>query len=83
MWLKTVRLPRVCGLVVFDTLVALIGLVIILIIAWKVHFRTLPLGNFVAVSLLILFPLAIFSHILAGVNTPLNYKLGLSYQPGK
>ena len=79
--LQELRRPRVCGLVVFDTLLALIGLVVILTIAWKVHFRKLPYMNFVIVSFLILFPLAIFSHILVGVNTTLNYNLGLSDKP--
>ncbi len=81
MILQELRRPRVCGLVVFDTLLALIGLVVILTIAWKVHFRKLPYMNFVIVSFLILFPLAIFSHILVGVNTTLNYNLGLSDKP--
>ena len=81
MILQELRRPRVCGLVVFDTLLALIGLVVILTIAWKVHFRKLPYMNFVIVSFFILFPLAIFSHILVGVNTTLNYNLGLSDKP--
>ena len=79
--LQELRRPRVCGLVVFDTLLALIGLIVILTIAWKVHFSKLPYMNFVIVSFLILFPLAIFSHILVGVDTTLNYKLGLSDKP--
>jgi len=82
MSLQNLRRPRVCGLVVFDTLLALIGLIIVFIIAWKVYFSKLPFMNFVAVSVFILFPLAIFSHILVGVNTHLNYNLGLSYKPG-
>ena len=81
--LQELRRPRVCGLVVFDTLLALIGLVVILTIAWKVHFRKLPYMNFLIVSFLILFPLAIFSHILVGVNTTLNYNLGLSGKPNE
>ncbi len=82
MILQNLRRPRICGIVVFDTVLALIGLIIVLIIAWKVHFSKLPFMNFVAVSVFILFPLAIFSHILVGVNTTLNYNLGLSYKPG-
>ncbi len=81
--LQDLRRPRVCGLVVFDTLLALIGLVVILTIAWKVHFGKLPYMNFVVVAFLILFPLAIFSHILVGVNTTLNYNLGLSGKPNE
>ena len=79
--LQELRRPRVCGLVVFDTILALIGLVVILSIAWKVHFSKLPYINFAVVSFLILFPLAIFSHILVGVDTTLNYNLGLSGKP--
>ena len=81
MILQNLRRPRVCGLVVFDTLLALIGLAIVFTIAWKVHFSELPYRNFVVVTILLLFPLAIFSHILVGVNTTLNYHLGLSYKP--
>ena len=81
MTLQSLRRFRVCGIVVFDTLLALIGLVIIFTIAWKFHFSKLSYGNFVVASVLLVLPIAIFSHILVGTNTNLNYKLGLSYKP--
>ncbi len=79
--LQSLRRFRVCDLVVFDTLLAVIGLVIVFTIAWKIHFSKLPYGNFVIASVLLVLPIAIFSHILVGTNTTLNYNLGLSYNP--
>lgn len=81
MTLQDLRRFRVCGIAMFDTFLALIGLIGIVTIAWKVHFNKLSYINFLVVAILLVFPLAIFSHVLVGVNTSLNYDLGLSYKP--
>lgn len=81
--LKEIRSHRIFGVAIFDLITALIGTVIILLIAkwkWFPHLKTV---NFVLAGVLLAIPLGIFFHILIGRDTTLNYKLGLSNKPKK
>ena len=69
------------GLAIFDIVVSILGLVLIFIICWKIHFPKLNIINFIIAGILLAIPLGIIAHILFGVNTSLNYALGLSYKP--
>ena len=79
--LKEIRSRRIFGIALFDLVSAIIGTVIILLIAkWK-WFPKLKTVNFVAAGVLLAVPLGIFFHIIVGRDTTLNYKLGLSGEP--
>jgi len=79
--LKKIRSHRILGIALFDLLLAIVGTVIILLIAkWK-WFPGLKNVNFVIAGILLAIPLGIFFHIIIGKNTTLNYKLGLSKKP--
>jgi NADH:ubiquinone oxidoreductase subunit 3 (subunit A) len=50
-------------------------------IAWRVHFKELDWWKFLIAAILVTMPLSITFHALFGVNTKLNYELGLSNKP--
>jgi uncharacterized membrane protein len=54
-------------------------MIIVFTMAWKTHFQKLKLKNFIIAALILSIPVAITIHIIFGINTKLNYKLGLSY----
>jgi len=79
--LKEIRSRRIFGIALFDLILAIVGAVLILLIAkwkWFPHLNTL---NFVVAGILLAIPLGIFVHIIVGKDTTLNYKLGLSNEP--
>lgn len=81
--LTELRSCRIFGMAIIDFMASIVGISIILLISKYFHkdLKTLPTVNFIFASFFLAIPLAIFSHILFGVNTSLNYKLGLSQQP--
>ena len=79
--IEALRKPRICGIAVFDLVTALIGMVIIFSIAWRLHFYSLSYLPFLGASLLLTLPVGIVVHVIVGVNTSLNSYLGLSLQP--
>ena len=81
MSIQTLRSWRLWNIALFDLIVGLVGTVILMLILWKVHFSKLHWLNFVIAGILLTIPLGIFFHILFGVNTQLNYRLGLSDKP--
>lgn len=66
---------------IFDLVTGVIGTVVLLLIAKAKHYPDLPATPFVVAGVLLTLPIAIFVHILFGVNTSLNYRLGLSKAP--
>lgn len=72
---------RIFGLRLFDLILSLVIMVIIFLMVWKYHYPQLNYWNFVIAAVLLTIPLGIVFHVIFGVNTELNYKLGLSYQP--
>lgn len=76
-----IRKYRIFGLAIFDLVTAMIGLTLLFLLArWK-HFPKLSVWPFVAAGVLLAIPLGMVFHILFGVNTKLNYDLGLSNAP--
>lgn len=79
--ITSLRGPRVFGLAIFDITMASLGMVIIFLIARSYWYPRHSLWPFIIIALLVMFPIAIFTHVLFGINTELNYKLGLSDNP--
>ncbi len=81
MGLKKIRSYRIFGIALFDLTLAIVGTVVIVLIAKRIWFPRLKVLNFVIAGVLLAIPLGIFVHILFGRDTTLNYKLGLSNAP--
>jgi ABC-type Fe3+-siderophore transport system permease subunit len=79
--IKQLRSHKIFGLAIFDIITSIIGMVIIFILFWKWHFSKLKVGNFILAGILLALPFGIIIHIIFGINTSLNYKLGLSNKP--
>jgi hypothetical protein len=77
--LETIRSYRICGkFAIFDIVTAIFGLCIIFIMARNYYFPELNCINFIIAGILLAIPLGIVFHIVFGINTSLNYILGLS-----
>ena len=76
-----VRKYKVFGLSMFDLVLGVIGMILLFIILWKLHFNQLNILNFIIAAILLTIPVGILFHMLFGVNTTLNSKLGLSNSP--
>lgn len=74
---------RFHGIALFDLVLSFVGVILLFIFCWKKHFPTLNGWRFIIAGFLLTIPLSIFSHIVVGTNTTLNYRLGLSYEPSK
>lgn len=79
--LTKLRKPRLFGLAIFDLTSAIIGLVLVLLVARRYFFPDLRPMNFCIAGTMLTIPIGIVFHILFGVNTTLNYRLGLSHRP--
>ncbi len=75
------RSYRIFGIALFDLIIAIIGTILILLLARFKWFPNLSITPFVLVGILLTIPLGIFFHIIFGVNTTLNYRLKLSNKP--
>ena len=78
MSIKTLRSHKIFGLAIFDLSISFIFIIVLFMVAWKVHFRKLDWWKFMIAAILVTIPIGITFHILFGVNTKLNYDLGLS-----
>jgi hypothetical protein len=76
--ISSLRSYRIFGIALFDLISAMIGLVIIFLIAKHYHFPNLSSIPFILAGILLAIPVGITFHIIFGTNTSLNYKLGLS-----
>lgn len=81
MTIQELRSHKIFGLAIFDLVNSFIGVIIIFMIAWRVHFKELDWWRFLLAAIVVTIPLAITFHVLFGVNTKLNYELGLSDPP--
>ena len=79
--IQELRQHRIMGISVFDLTTSLLGMIILFLIVWKWHFNKLKPITFIIAAILLAIPFGIIIHIIFGVNTSLNYKLGLSYNP--
>ncbi len=79
--LTKLRSYRIFGIALFDLIIAIIGTILILLLARFKWFSNLSITPFVLAGILLTIPLGIFFHIIFGVNTTLNYRLRLSNKP--
>lgn len=83
MSLKDLRSYKIFGLAIFDLSISFIFMIALFMVSWKVHFKNLDWWKFLLVSIVVTLPIGIVFHVLFGVNTQLNYTLGLSNKPSK
>jgi len=81
MTIQELRKPRIFGIALFDLILAMIIMALLFLGLWKIHFPKLNPWTFVIRGMILAIPVGIFIHVLFGVNTELNYYLGLSYKP--
>jgi len=79
--INQIRSHKIFGLAIFDLVMSFIGIILIFIICWKIHFPHLCIWKFIIIAIIVTIPLSITFHVLFGVNTQLNYNLGLSNSP--
>ena len=83
MSIENLRKYKFYSLSIFDLVISFIGIIIIFLLAWKKHFPDLHWWKFLIYAILLTIPISITFHLLFGINTQLNYTLGLSYKPKK
>ena len=81
MSIQSLRSHKIFGLAIFDLVTAVVGMIILFLIAWRVHYPKLDWWKFVLVAIVVTIPFGIVFHVLFGVNTQLNYTLGISNTP--
>lgn len=79
--ISNLRKYRIFGIAIFDLVTSMIGLVIVFLIFKHFHYPTLNILPFIIAGILLAIPLGIMFHILFGINSTLNYMLGLSNNP--
>lgn len=79
MGLLYLRSFRIFGIALFDLVLSMV--VMILIFLYMAPSPPLNQINFIVAAILLTIPLGIVVHVLFGINTTLNYYLGLSDKP--
>ena len=69
------------GISIIDLGISLLAMLAIFTIAWRYYFRELALWKFIIAAIVLTIPLGIIFHVIFGVNTQINWKLGLSNKP--
>ena len=69
------------GISIYDLLASLLVLILLFLHSHHKYFKNLPKINFIIAAIILVWPLGIIFHIIFGVNTEINSKLGLSYAP--
>jgi hypothetical protein len=83
MSITELRKFRIFDIAIFDLVTSILGMILAFIVFWKIHFSKLPIYKFILAAVILSIPFGVIIHIIFGVNTNLNYKLGLSYKPNK
>ena len=83
MSIQKLREYKIFGLAIFDLTVSFIGIIAIFLVTWKIYYQHLDWWKFVITAIIVTLPISITFHVLFGVNTQLNYTLGLSDKPIK
>lgn len=81
MTIEEIRKNKIFGLAIFDLVLGMLGLVMVFILTRQLFFPKLPIQNFIFAAILLTIPLGIVSHVIFGIDTTLNYRLGLSNKP--
>lgn len=77
----SIRSQRIFGLSLFDLILSVICMIILFLLIRRIFFETFSVAPFIISAILLTIPVGIFFHLIFGVNTELNYKLGLSDPP--
>ena len=72
---------KLFSLSIFDIVSAVIGMILLFLVIWKLYFNQLNIWNFIIAAIILTIPVGIVFHIIFGINSTLNYKLGLSNKP--
>ena len=83
MSLKQLRSYRILNIAMFDVVTSIVFLAFIFIVAQRHYYPKLDWKKFIIAAVLLAIPIGIVFHILFGVNTQLNYIMGLSDKPNK
>lgn len=81
MTINDLRSYKIFELAIFDLSLSFIFIILLFITAWKIHFNNLNWQKFFIAAVFVTIPIGITFHVFFGVNTQLNYKLGLSNKP--
>lgn len=81
MTIAELRSHKIFGLAIFDLTMSFIGIIALFMIARQYHFKKLNWWKFLVAAIIVTIPLSITFHVLFGVNTQLNFLLGLSNKP--
>lgn len=79
--ITNLRSYRILGLALFDVVTAILGTVTLFVVAKLIWFPSLSTSTFVLAGVITAIPLGVVAHALLGINTTLNYRLGLSNMP--
>ena len=83
MTIEELRSHKIFGLAIFDLVVSFTVIIVIFLVAWRYHFGSLDWWKFIIAAVVVTLPISVTFHVLFGVNTRLNYELGLSNSPLK
>ena len=81
MSIQELRSYRIFGIAIFDLVLGMLGLCLVFLYIHYRYYSNLDKRPFIIAGILLTIPVGIVSHMLFGVNTTLNYRLGLSYNP--
>ena len=81
MLVEELRKYKIFDLALFDLLVAMIFMISLFIVLWRLRYPNLDRRRFVITGILLTIPMGILFHVIFGINTELNYRLGLSNKP--
>ena len=76
-----IRKYKLFSLSIFDIVSAVIGMILLFLVIWKLYFNQLNIWNFIIAAIILTIPVGIVFHVIFGINSTLNYKLGLSNKP--
>ena len=78
MSIQNIRKYKIFGLAIFDLTISFAFIIALFMVAWRVHFKNLDWWKFLLAAIIVTIPISISAHILFGIDTKLNYELGLS-----
>ena len=75
------RSYRFFEIAIFDVISSMLLLAFLFGICWNTYYSDLNINNFIIAGIVLAVPVGIIGHLVFGINTQLNYKLGLSHKP--
>ena len=81
MSVQNLRQHKFFGLAIFDLTLSFVFIISIFLLKWKNTWPNLNWFKFVIAAIIVTIPISVTFHVLFGVNTQLNYTLGLSGPP--